>query len=207
MELSDRISKLAISRNREIILEAGLEFGLGVIFTLITFGVMYWLVWIFGFLAHAPFYVPALVTGIFAIVSIYSAWHNINPLADVAPMTDMQYNLTMISLATPGFIYASPEHSIAGLSMFLFGGPANIIKSWPTWRDRLRFDAEIIKQSADVLRRTEDNVPIESVTEPRAVILLHRLTLIKGISLKGHANDAFAVTQKGRDVLHGKDEN
>jgi hypothetical protein len=204
MHLVGRLRGAAGDRNREIIGEAIIELALGIIFSALTFGAVFLVTWVIFYFGAGPLSgrnLALLVTGIFALVSVFEAWRRVDPLAGLEPMTERQLRLTMISISTPGITYFSPRHATAGIATLFIGGPANVFSALGNWRHRLRYDGALIEAAASVLAAAADGVPVEAVESPRAALLLHRLALVKiGSDARG---DILELTEKGRTMLRG----
>lgn len=204
MDIAAGIRRLVAARNRGLTFEAFVEFWLGVLFTALTLGFIYWIAWVFTYFTSLQGYFPAIVTGLFALASFYEAWRRVNPLQGVRSLTDAEMRLTLIALATPHFAYFSPRHALAGWAMVVLGGPANIFASIATLMHRLPSGGALFECAADLLSRALDGVPIDRVENLRAAYLLQRLALIKSIAVCGSENDTITTTQKGRDLLAGR---
>jgi hypothetical protein len=207
LQLLQRIDDLVRRRNREIASEALLKAVLGIGFSIVVYGVLFWMGWFVGwfvakYLNLHPWQFGALLSGLFFVVATWSAWRRVDPLADLKPMTKQQLLLTMISQASPGVLYFSPRHATAGAALILLGGPANVIEAFGIWAHRLRADSSLIEDAALLLAFCEAELPAEEVREPRAALLLRRLGLIKVVPRGDSA--ALALTDKGFSVAGGK---
>ena len=72
--LEDRVRR----RNRELAGDAILKASLGVVFTLLTFGFIFWGGWVFGWLfarsfSLDPWQFSLILTGVFFVVAVWSA--------------------------------------------------------------------------------------------------------------------------------------
>lgn len=203
-KVAERLKEAVDRRNGELFTDAAIKFGTGVVFTLLTFGFVFWVGWFLGFffgynLGLSAVTFGLIVTGILFVVAVWSAWRNVNPLADLQPLTDTQALLTMLSLASPNLLYFSPEHASAGFALVLIGGPANILSALGIWAHRLKADANILAAGAELLDDCADGCPPKEVTSLDAALLLRRLFLIKRtIADKG---DVIVLTERGRAIL------
>jgi hypothetical protein len=203
-QLIERLAQLVHLRNRELASDAILKTGLGVVFSFVTFGLLFWLSWFVGFfVAHylhlQAWQFGAILTGLFFVVATWSAWRRVDPLAGLKPLTDQQMLLTLIGQATGAFVYFSPRRATAGAAIVLIGGPANVFEAFGIWAHRIRADAELIDQAARLLALCQAELPAEEVRAPAAAFLLRRLALIK-IVLRGDSA-ALALTDKGSAVI------
>jgi hypothetical protein len=204
--IAERISRLVERRNRELASDAALKAGLGVAFSLLTFGVFFWFSWVIGFMVSAllslyAWQFAAILTGLFFVVTVWSAWRRVDPLAELTPMTDEEWMLTMLSQATGAFLYFSPRHATAGAALILLGGPVAVFESLGIWAHRLPADPSLIEEAAKLLVRCDKELSAEEVRVPAAAFLLRRLALIKVVPHGESA--ALALTDKGF-ALHAK---
>jgi hypothetical protein len=203
-QVADRLRDLIRCRNRELAFDALLKTGLGVGFSCVTFGMLFWFGWVLGFffgrhLNLHPWQFGAIFSGLFLGVATWSAWRRIDPLADLAPVSDREWFLTMLSQAAGGLGYFSPRHASAGFAIILIGGPAAIIEALGIWAHRIRADAVLIEESARTLVGCEPKLPINQVHNLAAVFLLYRLALIKVVP-DGDSR-VLTLTAKGIPVL------
>src|SRR6516165_667322 len=117
--IASRLQDLVHRHNREVVLEATLKAILGIVFSFFTFGFLFWLGWVVGWfvagsLPLRAWHCGALLAGLFFVVALWSAWHQVDPLAGLQPLTDRQWFLTQLSLASPSLVYFSPRHALAG---------------------------------------------------------------------------------------------
>jgi hypothetical protein len=203
-KVADRLRDLIGWRNRELAFDALLKTGLGVGFSCVTFGMLFWFGWVLGFffgrhLNLHPWQIGAIFSGLFLVVATWSAWRRIDPLANLAPLSDREWFLTMLSQAAGGLGYFSPRHASAGLAIVLIGGPAAVIEAFGIWAHRIRADAVLIEESARTLVGCEPRLPITQVHNLAAAFLLNRLALIKVVP-DGHSR-VLKLTDKGFAVL------
>lgn len=203
-QAADRLSRMVHRRNRELAFDAALKALLGIGFSLVTFGVLFWMGWFVGFFMarhlnlHA-WQFGAIVTGLFFVVATWSAWRRVDPLAGLAPLSDRQLLLTMISQVSGEFLYFSPRHATAGAAIVLLGGPAGVFEALGTWAHRIRADSTLIEEAARLLALCQAELPAKEVREPAAAFLLRRLALIKVVPHGDSA--ALTLTDKGFAVL------
>lgn len=193
-------------RNRELALDALLKAGLGLVFSLFTFGIVFWFSWVLGFffgrqLDLHPWQFAAIVTGLFFSVATWSAWRRVDPLAGLKPLSDQQLLLTAISQATGSMVYFSPRHASAGLAIILLGGPANLFEAVGIWVHRIRADASLLEKAARLLSLCKTQISAKEVRDPAGAVLLRRLALIKAVP--SGASAALALTDKGLALLSG----
>src|SRR5262245_32167814 len=101
----DQLQMVVKQRNRELASDAIIKIGLGIVFSLFTFGFVFWLglfvgFGVAGYLGLTAWQFSAIFTGIFVVAAVWSAWQRVNPLAGVKPLTDQQLMLTVISQVT-----------------------------------------------------------------------------------------------------------
>lgn len=201
-----RILRLVRARNRELAFEALVGAIMGLLVTAFIFGAIAGLAWLAAFFLGTPLGLDrsafALgVAGLFLLVALVSAWRRVDPLVGLAPMTDQQLLLTLISLGSPRLLYFSPRHATAGAAALLLGGPANLCEALGTWAHRLRWSPAMVQEAARLLERSRDACPADAIGDARAGLLLKRLALVKTIE-RGSAL-ALTTTERGRAVLDG----
>jgi hypothetical protein len=204
MDVARGIARLARQRNRELAMEASVELLLGVLFCALTFGAVFWAVWIGAFFTYARFDVGSATliaggaTALYAIVAFVSAMRGVAPAANVRKLTDAEFRLMMIGHVLPFGIGMQPRHALAGVGMLLIAGPKNILDAWNTWRHRLPTGRVLFHDAAELLDDAARGQRIEDVRNPLAGVLLHRLGLI---TARGAAAGGLIVlTRKGEDV-------
>jgi len=205
-QIVDRLHRLVRERNREVAIDATIKVLLGVFFSLVVFGFIFWVCWLVGFFVGSswnirPWQLGSLVTGLFFLVALWSAWRHVNPLAGLKPLSDEQLLLTIVSQATSGVVYFSPRHALAGAALLLIGGPANIVEAVGIWGYRIRADGPLVDEAARLLTLCEGGCPPERIREPAAALMLRRLALIKVIP--GGDTVVLTLTEKGLTALTG----
>lgn len=207
------VRKAVIHRNREILLEAAIAATAGVIFSLITFGVLWWLMWIFCWFTigrGSAVMVASVGTAIFVLVAVVSAWRRVDPLEHLSPMTGRQM-LTQdaagaLTLATG--VPIMTRHSTAGAGVVLIGGPANIFEALSLYRHRIRAGHRQIAQAAELVDRVSaGDVAIDQLDEAdsQALHILSRLKFIKVVQEPGASQPVLRSTQKWRDAARSSD--
>lgn len=205
--LIERLAEMVRRRNRELAVDAALKAGLGIVFSGLTFGVVFWFGWVAGFFfgrylnLHA-WQLGAIVAGTFFVVAAWSAWRRVDPLAGLEPLTDGQRLAALVGQASGAFVYFSPRHATAGAAIVLLGGPANVFEAFGLWAHRIRADAALFEQAARLLAMCQAELPAEEVRVLDAAFLLGRLALIKVIP-RGESV-ALTLTDKGVAVLSKK---
>jgi hypothetical protein len=201
--IASRLQDLVGQYNREVWGDVLIKAGLGVVFSLVVFGLLYWFSWFVGVLIYPAtglvgWQFGTIFTGIFLAVAVASAWWCVNPLAGLEPLSDPENLIAQLSRSA-GVMYFSPRHAIAGAALFLIGGPANVFEAIGIWRSRMRANGTLILEAAHLLAACKDNCPIEEVRGPAAAVLLRRLGLIKAVP----AVDSWELmlTDKGLDTL------
>jgi hypothetical protein len=190
----------------DLLAKGAIKAVLGVVFSIMAFGLIFWCGWFFGFwlaasLGLESWQLGLLCSGLFLVVAIWSAWRRVNPLAGVPRMTDQQWLLTQLHLQIGGIGYFSPWHASAGFAVVLIGGPASVLDAIGLWNAQMRADGPMIDAMAGVLEECADTPPIRKVGSLQAALLLKRLALIKIVPLGD--SEAFALTEKGERVLFG----
>jgi hypothetical protein len=198
-----RLGKMVRRRNGELVFEAALKGLFGVVFSLITFGLIFWIGWFSGLIFFAgalnlhAWQFGAILTGVFFVVATWSAWRRVNPLAGLRPLSDEEKIATLISQAAGGLGLFSPRHASAGFAVVLIGGPASILEAIACWSLRLPARKAILQEAALLLETCP--CPLERVQTPAAALLLKRLALITVIALGESA--ALSLTDKGMNLL------
>ncbi|MCZ6836142.1 MAG: hypothetical protein O7G85_10245 [Planctomycetota bacterium] len=207
MEVERRIGQLVVSRNRELWFEALVDLCMGALFCLITFGVLYLLMWyyvsfVWGYQWPAP-----VITGTIFLASCWSAWRSVDPLEGLRNLSDTEMMLTQLAMVSPSFSYFSPRHTVSGSAVFLIGGPANLFSAFGIVLHRLPSSSSIISEAATMLSQADQGSPVQTITDPRPAVLLYRLVLIKTELSPPSHQPTIVLTQKGRDVLMGMTTN
>lgn len=204
-----QLASLVRQHNRRVVGEALLTLGVGVVSCIITFGVIYWLSWLTftmclrGVAYRGPWVMSGIVTGVFFIVSVISAWRQIDPIA--AAGVGFKYSPGEVMKDMVGIGLGIPivrREGVAGAAALLIGGPANLLEVWPIWCRRLPSGETLIADAEKLLVASAKGVGPQSVRDPRTIALLHRLHLIKSV----HQADATLLvqaTQKGLDLMAG----
>jgi hypothetical protein len=149
------------------------------------------------------------VTGLFALVSIWSAWRRHDPFDKVQAMNP---NIQDLQLGL-GYALGVPvinRQSMAGFASLLVGGPANLMDAWSIWRTRLRADAACVRDAAQLLElsRSAGGISSRMIRDRRAAAVLYRLGLIKA---GAHGGEMIVQpTIKGSEMLastsHGREQ-
>lgn len=198
--ISDRIRRRVRARNREYLIEAVIEAALGVLFSLMTFGLLYLIALFVLFRTGAPFGLTRLqfaliLAAVSFVVCLISAWRRENPFEGLKPMTDAQMLMTLISQTSTDYVHVN-RHTVAGMAMLLLGGPANLVSALGTWCHRLPSNRQLLDQAAEVLSACNSELDLEPLDRLRAALLLRRLGLIvpRGDSM------IIMITDQGRTV-------
>jgi hypothetical protein len=202
-QIAVAVEDLVRRYNREVTLDACMKAGLGLLFSLLTFGFVFWGGWLAAFcfarsLGIAEWHIALLVTGLFFIVAAWSAWQRVDPLANVPRLTQQQWML-MIAGQAVGVHYFSPRHALAGSAVVLLGGPANLFQALGIWQWRLNVDASLVEEASHLLVKCRESVSARHLRNPAAAMLLKRLRLIK--LTQDAEGPAFTATDKGRKLL------
>lgn len=195
--------------NRGLAFDAGLKAILGLGFSLLTFGFVFWFGWFLGLFVAGTLGLQAwqfgvVFTVVFLIAATWSAWRRVDPLAGLKPLSEKELMLTLVSQAA-GLLYFSPRHASAGAAVVLIGGPAAILQALGIWTYRIRLDSTVIDEAAEILAACKEKCPAKAVRRPAAVLLLRRLRFIKVIP--DGESVAFTVTDAGHKVLSGAKPN
>ena len=202
MDTAAGIRGLVRKHNGERWLEAVVEFGLGVLFSLITFGGVFWLSWLVVAFRSDAVLIAGTITVVCAVLSFLAAWKKVNPLQDIEPMTDAEFAMTMISIVGPGTWYFSPKRAMAGLLLILFAGPANLLAVVASLRRRLPASESGVQAATATLRdAAARDLPVDSVNRD-GLVLLFRLRLVKAVGGDG-GQVHLRITEKGRDLVFG----
>ena len=202
--IATRLRDLVRRHNRELAFDILLKASLGIIFSFFTFGFLFWAGWlcgwfVFGSFLLKPWQFGAFVAGLFFIVAVWSAWRRVDPLAGLQRMTDEQWLLTQLSLASPDILYFSPRHALAGAAVLLLAGPSSVFQALGLWAHRLRADQALIEEAAQLLAECSASHPVEEIRRPLAALLLRHFDLIKVVPQGDSV--ALTVTRKGSKIL------
>ena len=194
-------------RNREIVGDALLKAGLGLLFTVFVAGFLFWFWWLlelyFGSLMGLRAWAFSLIaTFALLAVAFWSAWRRVNPLAGVGRMTEQQLLLTALSQASGSVLQLSPEHASVGAAALLLGGLSNLIESLAMWRHRLPTNPQLVMEAAEMLNAAGGGLSMKKIREPQPAILLRRLALIKAVP-RGDSSD-IVLTERGQKLVGEK---
>ena len=198
------LQKQIAEHNRKILGEAAITLLVGIGTSLLVFGVVFWLSWFAFTVIFRDFQIGSasttalIITGIFAMVSIFSAWRKHDPIENVQAMDG---NVQSLQLGL-GYAMGVPivnRQSAAGIASLLIGGPANIMEACTLWRNRLKVNPALLSAAAQLLGESRKGVPMQMVRDPKAVALLHRLGLVKTAHEQGKLQ--IIATVKGADVV------
>ena len=205
MSTVEQIRRLVAERNRELGLEAAVEAGLGLLFSAIVFGGVFWTAWLIFFFVffstQRATLIDSIVAGAFVVVSTISAWRRVNPFAGVAPLAAGEALQEHVALGL-GYVTGFPvvtRRSLAGAAAVLIGGPANLFEAWATWHHRLPTGDRLLHEAAIIFEEAERGLDLRSVHDRAAGNLLHRLGLIR-TEVSGRDTVTIRLTQKGEDV-------
>ena len=198
------LQKLVRRHNRELAFDILLKASLGIVFSFFTFGFLFWAGWLCGWFVFGSFHLKpwqfgALVAGLFFTVAVWSAWCQVDPLAGLQRMSDEQWLLTQLSLASPGILYFSPRHVLAGAAVLLLAGPSSVFQALGLWAHRLRADQALIEEAAQLLAECSASCPVEEIRRPFAALLLRHFDLIKVVPQGDSV--ALTVTKTGSKIL------
>jgi hypothetical protein len=168
-----------------------------------TFGLFYWGAWyhslfVARYVGLDAWQLGAILTGLFVLAASWSAWRRVDPLADLARLSDQDLMLTMISGAAGGLGYFSPRHALAGFAVVLIGGPASMFEAVGIWAHRLPADPGLIESAARLLVSCQTEVQPLTLHNVSGASLLHRLALVKIVPCD--QTKGVMPTQKGRDM-------
>lgn len=206
-DASAQLSSLVRQHNLRILGEAVITLCVGLASCIIIFGGIYWLTYLTftmcfrGFAIGGPWVTSGIITGLFFVVSLASAWRQVDPIAAAGVKFrhspgEVMKDMIGIGLGIP----IIRREGVAGGAAMLIGGPANLLELWPMWCGRLPTNADLIAESQKLLAASSAGVDPKSVRDPRAIALLYRLHLIKAV----HQADASLLlqpTQKGMELL------
>lgn len=182
-KLKDRLTDRIRTRNRELAGDAALKGLLGVVFSLLTFGVVFWFAWVFGFCFVTssgihPALFAAIISGVFFVAATVAAWQRVDPLVELAPPGDENELMRHLAHAA-GQVYFNPRYAIAGAALVLIGGPAGILEAIGIWLHRLPTDPALIEQGVLILEACDPKLPSRDLRSLPAAFLLWRLGLVK----------------------------
>jgi len=201
--LAARLNQLIAAENRRIIGEAVIAMLVGAATCILVYGGMFWIVYLalyftrpFGL--RQPALASLVITGVFMLFSVISAWRRVDPIDDVEAMDPAKQSLQM-SLGYMAGVPVLNRQSIAGFASLFIGGPMNLIDGSTLFRSRIRCDASTIASAAGILSACRDGLPLSPALLPAAIGLLFRLGLIKAAS---HGSGAIELhlTAKGLEA-------
>jgi hypothetical protein len=206
--IASRLRELVREHGRELRTDILIRVVTGIFFSLLTFGFVFWLVWVVGFVAAyqlglAPWQLAAAVTGVFFVVASASAWYRVDPLSATRPMTPKEKMTFLVSRAVLGAGF-SPQHAVSGAATALIGGPANFVQALGVLNSRLRASDACVVAAARMLEACKKTYPIEKVKDADAAVLLRRLALIKFVPLD--YSHRIALTEKAENLLRAAEK-
>jgi hypothetical protein len=201
-----RLNDLVRRHNREIAFQAALKGSLGIAFTLVTYGFIFWFGWFVGcliasYLGLTAWQFGVILTSLFFVAATWSAWRRVDPLAGLKPLSDAQWSLMLLGPTLTGTIYFRPRHATAGAAVVLIGGPASVMTAFGIWTHRLRIAGFSLDDAAQLLAACRTAFPADQVREPRTALLLMHLHLIKVVPSGDSVG--LVVTDRGFAVLEG----
>jgi hypothetical protein len=214
----DRLRELVRLHRKELAGDILFRVGLGLVFSLLTFGFIFWVAVVFGWFVAYQIGVSVwtfawAVTAVFFVVAVFSAFARVNPLAGVGRLTEKQrmhllvaqsLQLGMMATGLGGFRAFDARQASAGFATVLIGGPLNFVLALSAWSSRLRANAATIASAARLLDASRKNLPIEKVKDVDAAVLLRRLALIKFVPLE--LSHQVALTEKAEKLLRAADK-
>lgn len=183
--------------------EATLSFVMGIVYTVLTCGLLFWLTWFFShwwmsWRGNGPTNAGLIAVGVYLLVGTFSAWRNVDPFATI----DFDPNYSGDRLGGLSMMTGLPivdRHGIAAAGAALIAGPLNILEGIADIRRRLPTDHTTLDATATMLQQAVRNLKLTSELNGKAIMLLHRLALIKVRSEAGHP--VIMLTLKGMDVV------
>lgn len=203
-EIKQHVQRAINDANHKIMGESLIALGVGAITSLIVFGVMFWLSWFafttffHSFRVGSASTTALVITGVFALVAIFSAWRRHDPFSNVQAMDD---NVQSMQLGL-GYAMGVPivnRQSAAGIASLLIGGPANIMDSMALWRTRIRGSSASIEAAAQALSQSAKGVPVSMIADRSAIAILHRLGLVKVVNEQNKL--IVRSTVKGSEIV------
>jgi hypothetical protein len=200
-KIASRLLRRIKARNHELMVEIAIEAALGILFTVLTSVAVFAIAWFVGFsiggFRFSASTVALGVTAIYLLVSVISAWRNVDPFAGLAPMSDADRMAFAVSGMVSGYVHFN-RHSVAGLAAVLMGGPMNLVGALRNWLHRLPTDPRLIDQAAEILSACQPEVDLKKIrSSGAAAVLLRRLNLI----VPSVDSTVVTLTEKGRDVV------
>ena len=205
---NETIKRLVAAENRRIDGEAALTFVVGVVTVIVVFGVTLWLSWLAftiflrNLVIQDAFTSAVVVTGLFFLVSIWSAWRRHDPINHVEAMNEDLHDLS-VGL---GYAFGVPivnRQSVAGLASLSIGGPANLMEACSLFRSRISADYASLAHAAEILHHSRNGLPASMVKDGKAVSMLARLKLIKSHNDPTRGLTILA-THKGLEALDSR---
>jgi hypothetical protein len=202
--VTQQLYKLIQAENRKIMGEFLVTLAVGFGVCALVYGVLFWLswfaftVWLRSIRVGSAATSALIVTGLFALASIWSAWRRHDPFENVEAMNPDVQNVQL----GLGYALGVPivnRQSMAGFASLFIGGPANLMDAWAIWRTRPRADAACIAEAAQQLERSRAGIPSRMIDQ-RAAVVLYRLGLIKAVAQSG-GEMIVQPTQKGLELL------
>src|SRR5262249_14987358 len=150
--------------NGELLLEMAIELGMGMLFTILVAGGLYFVIrflcFQFGVFGASNSRIALGVTALFLLVGTISAWRHVNPFAGLKPMSGADYLMFAVSGAVTGMTPMN-RHSIAGFAALIMGGPENLVSALRTWLHRLPTNPRLLDEAAEILSRCRPDVDVK----------------------------------------------
>lgn len=204
MTQSDRLQAFIARRNQGHLEDAAMKGGLGLAFSLVTFGGFWWIAWLMfgtykqGWSSPIPLALVALYLG----VATWSAWRGVDPHRDLRPLTAGEADKRALEAAVAEFAGVGglqgvgTREGVAGCANWLIAGPKSVLEALAAWNKRVTLPPDLIEESAALLRQ----LPQPSEGAERAAVVLLTLGLADA-SLDGEGELILETTRRGREVV------
>lgn len=183
---ADRLQSFVSERNAKLATDAAIQGGMGLGFSLVTFGGFWWIAWLlFGSFREgltAP--VPLAITAVYVAVATWSAWRGVDPYDNLLPLTRAEANRREVEarvkdlVGGTGLEGLARREGIAGCAQWLLAGPQGVIKGVRTWSKRVTPDPALLSAAQSLLDAAATTPPPIG-EDPRASLLLVHLGLAR----------------------------
>lgn len=203
------LSEYIAERNGDLLGDAVLQGGMGLVFSAVTFlgvWVIGWFValsWSAGF--DSPF--PLLITAVYAAVASWSAWREVDPYDHLLPATQAEATRREVEEAlqgivgSPGVLSLGTREGVAGCATWLIAGPKGVLGGWRALNRRVTPEPAQVTE-ADALLRSAREGPAPIGERQRAALLLVHLRLAD-LELDPEGRVLLVPTAKGKRVAGG----
>ena len=206
MSTAKSVETFSEERNGELLTDAFLQGGMGLGFSLATFGGFWWVCWLVlggwrdGVLAPLPLAITAVYVG----AASWSARRGVDPYQNLLPLTRAEASRREIEEVVANFAGTGLEglgrrEGVAGCATWLIAGPKGFLAGWRAWSQRVQASQELLNRAQQLLELSlEAPRPLEQ--NSRAGLLLLHLGLVR-LEPNSAGTVCVTPTAKGKNLV------